>query len=800
MNHLLKAISEANNHLLKEYSITHALQECITALGSNTLVDRCYIFKNEIKDGVLILNYEYEWCKKDVTPFIGNPELSGIPYDVFPGLLETLIQNLPLYGLVRESENVLFRETMEMQGIKSYLFTPIFSNDEFWGWIGFDDCETERIWQEEEVNVIHTVARNIGIRLNQDKVHFELESALDELNFYMKSSKQAKWEWNIITGGVKFTYYWFEMLGFTPEELEESFETWRNRIHPDDLSEIEQNLSNYINKISDNYSGVVRMLHKLGHYVWIKYSGIMITDNFGVATKIVGTHIDISEIKEKEIELAQQRNEYDHLVNSLAEVIFKTELNGDIIFLNSQWEKITGYKINQCIHQNLFDYFENITSEIIEKQLEESSSTKLFEAQLVKKNGHKIWVLLILTIQTDIRNNKKIAIGSITDINDTISLKNELEISEQKFRFIAENTSDLIMQHRPDGIVTYVSSNCEKLIGYKPHELLNKSPYLILHPDDLERIKIQHKNILNFKNEIMTFRVRRKDQEYIWCETSSNIILNSNKEIIGVQTSSRDITERVKDQEEIKLALEKERELNELKSGFVTMASHQFRTPLSVIFSNVELLNYKINTKKVIIKDDVEVITNRIGNEVNRMTELMNNILVFGEYESNNLKIEIKEILLSDFIEKLIETYFNNEKDNRKLIFEMTGTEKPILSDESLLIHILNNLISNAFKYSKGSSNPILKIDFDQSYFKIQIIDFGIGIIPKETKHLFKSFYRGSNTSTIQGSGLGLIIAKQFTELLNGTISISSKIDEMTVVSLKFPYKQKKNRLTNIKK
>ena len=84
-----------------------------------------------------------------------------------------------------------------MQGIQSYLFTPIFSNDRFWGWIGFDDCETERIWQEEEVNALHTVARNIGIRLNQDKVLSKLETTLDELNFYMKSSSQAKWEWNL---------------------------------------------------------------------------------------------------------------------------------------------------------------------------------------------------------------------------------------------------------------------------------------------------------------------------------------------------------------------------------------------------------------------------------------------------------------------------------------------------------------------------------------------------------------------------------------------------------------------------
>jgi PAS domain S-box-containing protein len=538
MKNLLLGISDANNHLLKERNISEALQLCITALGKNISIDRCYIFKNEIINNALILNYEYEWCNDGIEPYIGSPELSGHTYDSFPGLYETLIQNLPMYGNVNDSQNEFFREVMEMQGIKSFLFAPIFSDGNFWGWIGFDDCKTEREWKIEEVKAIHTVAINIGIRLN-------------------------------------------------------------------------------------------------------------------------------------------------HL---------KTIL--------------------------------------------------------------------------------------------------ELEISEQKFRFIAENTSDIIMQHLVDGTITYVSSNCSKILGYKENELINKDPYSFFHPDDIDRVLIQHANIIQFKTEIATFRFRKKNETYIWLETYSKVILDSNKKVIGVQTSSRDITERIKDQEEIKQALEKERELNELKTGFVSIASHQFRTPLTVIYSNIELLNHKISKTNSSLKTDIKIISDRIFSEIDRMTELMNNILIFGKYESNNLKIEIKEFELTNFIEKLIETYFNQEKDGRKISFEKIGYEKKIQSDESLLLHILTNLISNAFKYSKDSPNPIIRVNYYENNFKIEVIDFGIGIPIIETKHLFQSFFRGSNTSSIKGSGLGLIIAKQFSELLNGVISISSEENKGTVVTIVFPNEQ----------
>jgi PAS domain S-box-containing protein len=465
--------------------------------------------------------------------------------------------------------------------------------------------------------------------------------------------------------------------------------------------------------------------------------------------------------------------------------VFKTDLNGQLLFLNKHWEKITGYNVPECIGQNIFNFLTHIDPESFHQNLNQS---KVLEGKLINNKGKKISVLLLLSLQIDYKDNSQFILGSITDINDLISLRKELEISEEKYRFIAENTSDLVVQHQFNGIVKYISNNCGRITGYSAEELLDKDPYQFIHPDDIQEIVTKHNNILNLRNEVITFRFLKKNQEYVWFETSVKIIRDSADYVIGIQTSSRDITQRLKYQEEVKLALEKQSELNDLKSGFVTMASHQFRTPLSVIYSNIELLNLKVNQS--INKKEIKTITSRITSEVDRMTELMNNILLFGENESNKLKIDLKKIAFSEFIERVIETYYQNEKDGRKLIVSTIGTEQKIETDERLLIHILTNLISNAFKYSKGCQNPELLITYLDHNYTIEIIDYGIGILPEENKHLFKSFFRGSNTSNIKGSGLGLIVAKQFTELLKGTINIQS-IPFNTRVVLEFPYLQK---------
>lgn len=666
MKNLLLGISNANNHLLKEISIDDALNLCITAIGKSQDIDRCYIFKNETEDDDLKLYYVYEWCNEGVDAYLGNPDLNGISYDLLPGIYNTLIKDEPLYGLVKESDNQLFVETMEMQGIKSYLFTPIFSENKFWGWIGYDDCKTEREWINEEVYVLHTVAKNIGIRLNQDKINAKLEAHLEQFDFYLKGSNQGMWEWDIITNKAVFSYNWAGMLGYNLDEIDQTLEFWRKNVHPDEIKQLELNLKRYIQGKTDSYSGVQRMKHKKGHYVWIKYSGLVIKNIIGTPIKIIGTHIDISEIKEKD---------------------------------------------------------------------------------------------------------------------------RQLKLSEEKFRFIAENTTDLITQHHKDGSFSYVSNSSKDITGYNHEELIHRSPYDFIHPDDVHIMQNAHLEIAKkLRTKPLTFRFRKKDNSYIWMESVTKVILKNKDQIIGMQSSSRDISETIKAAEEMRLNLLKEKELNELKSKFVSMASHQFRTPLTIIYSNAELIEFKSKINGSKNTDGVESITNRIKNEVDRLTELMNNILIFGRNELEETKKETKEVDFDNFINKTIETYFNNEPDGRKMGITIKGKKQKIISDETLLTHIITNVISNAFKYSANKAEPKLIINYLDKKIKIEIIDYGIGIPNEEIQHSFASFFRATNTSTIVGTGLGLTIVKQFTDLLNGEISIKSKENFGTTVTLTFPY------------
>lgn len=659
MLHLLNSISTANSVLLSEGNIDKAINEVIAALGTATLVDRVYVFTNKKVGSELRLYYTHEWCREGIEPQFGNPELSDVSYDFFPYMYETLSQDKYMYGLVEDSPNQMFREIMESQGILTYLFTPIFCDGDYWGWIGYDNCTTKDQWEPEVVQALYTVARNIGIRLSREKAEAAQNRLLERFELTIKASQQGMWEWDIVNNKLNYSAAFMSMIGYGPYEFEHTYDNWKIRVHPEDIEKVEKTLNEYFDSVVETYQNEFRLKHKAGNYVWINGFGIAKRDENGKPIYMVGTHVDVTALKKQQEILEEQKNEFDKLINNLGEAVFRLNSYNQITFMNQYWNEISGYAIDDCIMQPITGFFEDSETPLILEQIDalknNESGKSTVEAKLKQKNNGWRWVELSL------RENKA---ASVKDY------------------FIAGSMIDI-------------------------HDK--------------------------------------------------------------------------------KIALEKEKELAELKAGFVSLTSHQFRTPLTVIFSNIEVIEMAAKKLNVELSDRIKDSAGMIKDQIERMTQLMDNILLVGRYDAQQLAYNLHPISLSKFVRSIIKTYFQNETDGRTVVLIEEDSDKEIAADELLFMHVITNIISNAFKYSKGCPNPEVIISYEANEANIRIRDFGIGIPENEIEKVFHSFYRASNTVTYQGSGLGLSVAKQFMELHNGKIFLNSKLGEGTEVQLVLP-------------
>ena len=261
--------------------------------------------------------------------------------------------------------------------------------------------------------------------------------------------------------------------------------------------------------------------------------------------------------------------------------------------------------------------------------------------------------------------------------------------------------------------------------------------------------------------------------------------------LLGYIIIETDISEKKNAEAEIKDTLNKEKKLNVLKTKFVSLASHEFRTPLAGIQLSADIINLlvgKIQNVDIDTQAKLNKHVSRISSEIFRMTEIMNNVLLMGKIDAERVQFYPAENDLFQFLEDNIKQSFSNLPNGRKIKFTCQGNRRNVLFDKTLMDHILKNLLSNALKYSEGKADPEINLIFDENEVVITVVDFGIGIPESEQSSIFQSFFRASNTLSIQGIGLGMVIIKQFIEQHNGTISFKSELNKGTTFKLTLPY------------
>ena len=245
-----------------------------------------------------------------------------------------------------------------------------------------------------------------------------------------------------------------------------------------------------------------------------------------------------------------------------------------------------------------------------------------------------------------------------------------------------------------------------------------------------------------------------------------------------------EVRERKKAEEEVRRAYEKERELNELKSKFVSIASHEFRTPLSAVLSSAALIN---QYKEKGDGDKVRKHVGRIKSSVAHLTSILNDFLSLGKLDEGKIEINREPILIEEFLAEVREELLETLKVGQEIEVHCRGEEVQINSDVRILRNMLFNLISNASKYSDQGKKIFLNCDQQNGKIEFRVRDEGIGIPEEDLKHMFERFFRASNAGNIQGTGLGLNIVKRYAELLNGSVSFTSRYGEGSIFSISLP-------------
>lgn len=515
---------------------------------------------------------------------------------------------------------------------------------------------------------------------------------------------------------------------------------------------------------------------------------------------------DISDRKKAEQELIASEDKYRSIFHSLTTgMIIVIDEKGYVLEWNKGAEINFGYDKHEMLHKPLSMFMpkryrkgheKGLAIAVKNKGLSKSGVTyNLFG---LHKNGDEFPIEL--TLGSWERDGKLFFSAIIIDVTG----RKEAEKHLLQANSILEDVDSVVLLTNRNGNIIFTTSSIKRLIGFEPTEILGDKWWNATFVDEIEsnRVKNELISYLKSNNIVRTTNhprlVKCKDGTLKWFEWHNSRGVDNCIISVGYDITEKKIVEqqlqntlnnlenlvhaRTKELEntldKLEISLNKEKELGELKSRFVSTASHQFRTPLTVIQANIGLINMQVDSLNSEFKEKLSKVTSRIQSEVNRMSELMNDVLILGKVNTNRIKPNYKPTNLVAIANEIVSKYNSIQTDGRKINLVIHGKPFNIMLDGNLFEHTISNLISNAFKYSVGYPDPILTLSFEQKQVFISVKDFGIGIPPNDLKHLFQTFFRASNANDFPGTGLGIAIAKEYAELNGGNLSVTSILNE----------------------
>lgn len=632
-----------------------------------------------------------------------------------------------------------------------------------------------------------------------------IENELIQKKYLLETANQvAKFGyWTYAVGNEGDKVMWsgkmYQIFGLALSH-EITLSSFMSYLHPNDAAFVEDKVKEAIST-GKNFSCDHRIVKGDGAVCWILQQAEVFLNDHGRPVSIVGVCKDITERKSHEEQIRQGKKNLDALIDNTEDLIWSIDSQYRLVYANEAFRRVAQFDFNCPLTEG--DDVLNLATLAAPHKGKNWYDTALggekimFDYSFLRGEKMIYWEVTFNPIW-----DQDVVIGVSCFMRDVTARKNtEMTIRgfNERYEILLKATNDAVWDYDIIQETIQWNHGITRLFGYPLNEVVNTLGWWTerVYPQDVGYVKasLQHAFIQGDENWSYHYRFKCRDGSYKYTHDRGFVIYENGRPVrmIGAMQDVHELTEYRMSLEkkvqartrELEEALKKEKELVGMKSRFVSIASHEFRTPLSTIQFAADFLRLygqQVSEKEYTRKLDT------IETQINHMMFLLDDVLTVGKADSGKITVARTPVNIRDLFDQLILNVRRSLKSSHEVELTLQIQDDLFYTDEKLMHNIFSNLLSNAMKFSPGQDKVFLSCVQQHDEYEITVADRGMGINVEDLESIFQPFNRGKNSGAIPGTGLGLTIVKHAVELLDGRIMISASDEFATMFKVYLPF------------
>ena len=779
---VLEAVSFAAGHFLKTAAWEDSMGSVLERLGLAARVSRAYVYENgRDPSGELTMSERYEWTADGIESTIDDPENRDYPYVVggFARWIDALGSGSPIH-CVRSDAPDVERFDMDSEDILSIAAVPVFVGDEWWGFIGFDDCQEERRWTASELDVLTAAADTLGAAIGRERAERRQVEAERRYRTLVEQIPAVTYIHAPTSGsGLYYISPQIErVLGYTPDEWTADRGSWFRTLHPADHERVVTE-DRRTDDTGEPFSIEYRQIAKDGRVVWTRDEAVLVRDDRGEPLFWQGVRFDISAQKHTEEQLREAEGRYRTLVENLPAVTYidAVDESSTTVYVSPQVEEMFGYTPEEwrASPELWIDALHpSDRGRVLESARLHNSTGAPFEVEyrFRRSDGTWRWIRDQAVVVRDDDDRIVLSQGVMFDVTERLLAEEQLRETEAKYRAIVEHIPAAIYLDEPDGSMstTYVSPQIQQLMGITPVEYRDDPEIwlTLMAPEHREEMRRTYLEAIEGRRSwVGEYRIRTPQGRDVWIHDETTFLTDEDGQPLFLQGVMFDVTERKlaeqalqESEQQQREAAERLRALDDMKNTFLAAVSHELRSPLTSILG----LSLTLEQTELSAEDRSDLF-GRLAANARKLDRLLKDLLDIDRLSRGIVTPKYRPTDLGGLVRRTVESL--DVLGERSIQVEAESVVVPI--DPAKIERIVENLLVNAVRHTAAETNIWVRVWSEDAGVMLAVEDDGPGVPPELRDAIFEPFRQGPTASAHSpGTGIGLSLVGMFAELHGG--------------------------------